>query len=159
MLIGKVATVSEEWYKNVLINGLKDNITYFDYWTNGWIPNPEENEPIDRLEIYYQGNLVMSGRYKGANKLSPQEVYNQWKLNPQTIGLDSNSTYNDFKDILKKCFDTVPIELGNLYFDVDSVNANVDKGLAQRGIVIPSKITRVPEKKSNANSRIVYERS
>lgn len=163
MVIGQVSTVSIDWIKHVAI-GLTKGIEDFDYWTNGWTPN---EEVIDRLEVFYEGNMILAGEYNNADKCTHTVLFNNYNKLPnclEAIGVLTGSNINDFEKILTQSFGLVPNELGNLYFKVDSITPTLATILKSNGvdinsIKIPPTIKSATDKKIDKKiRRIVYEK-
>lgn len=157
MLIGKVKTITLEWWSNVLL-GMTKGTAEFDYWTSGWIPDRD----IDRIEVYYEGDRVLSGEVINCYKNTPDKVYNHYKNTPDSIGLNfRNNTLNDFKDLLKKPFKKTPEEIGNIIFKVDYVSKKTLQAILSKksddlNIEIGELETKSEDRKK-LQSRIVYE--
>ncbi|MBE6069350.1 MAG: hypothetical protein E7211_16925 [Clostridium lundense] len=118
MLVGKVKTITPEWLDNVLL-GVINGITEVDYWTSGWVPQKN----FDRLEVYYQGDQVLSGTFVNCFKDTPHEVYKYYQNKPHSIGLNSiTNNLTEFENLLKIPFGVKPAEIGNIIFNVDSIS-------------------------------------
>lgn len=159
MIIGKVRTITDEWWKNVIIGVMTGKTNEVDYWTSGWTPGVEN---VDIIEVYYQGTRVISGRFKEAYKASPSIVHNNYITRPYSIGLDNTKNkLNDFEKLLKFPFKTVPDEIGNIVFEIQAVSDDIIKGFKERGYQISKNITPLEKKEwdnsKKLNSHIVYE--
>lgn len=156
MPTGMVATVSEQWYINVL-KSISIGVTEIDYWTNSWLPDKKQN--VSRLEVYYQGDLFLAGDIVDQYKATPNEVFKKNNKRLYTIGLQPQNNIKDFLQMLDNSFrNGYGHKIGNIIFDVDSISSAVIKGLRSKGFKIPYKIKALPPQKANQPIRkIVYK--
>lgn len=147
MTIGMVVTVSDNWYKNVLL-GISKGAIEIDYWTNGWLPDAKRN--VNRLEVYYQGTLILVGDVVDKYKETPVNVFYKYRNNLYAIGLQPQDKIDDFKKMLDNAFrkDCKP-EIGNIIFQVDGISSAIINGLRNNGINIPNGIRSLPQQKIN----------
>jgi len=130
MGIGMVVSVSDNWYKNVF-QGIGKGITVIDYWTNGWLP--DEKKEVDRIEVYCESKLILAGDFINAHKDSPDDVFNKYRNNLYTIGLQPGDTIDQFEKMLDSAFrkDREP-KIGNILFHVDGISSLMIERLRAR---------------------------
>jgi hypothetical protein len=156
MPIGMVVTVSDQWYRNVLI-GISKGVIEIDYWTNGWLPDVKKN--ANRLEVYYQGALILEGDIVDEYKETPANVFYKYQNNLYAIGLQPQDNINNFQQMLDSAFrKACEPEIGNIIFQVDGISSTIINGLRSKGINIPNGIKALPQQNANQTiNKITYK--
>jgi|GEM_PF-2287733 hypothetical protein len=152
MATGLVVTISAEWYKNVLSCIEKGGVD-IDYWTNGWLPDEKVNN-VERLEVYYENQMVLGGEILYMEKDTPINIFNKFKRNLESIGVGNRNKYEDFERILNEAFSSELNEkIGNIVFRVDTISSEIADGLKKRGVNIPNSI-RKEKKELDCDTKI-----
>lgn len=159
MIIGKVRTITDEWWRNVIRSVLLGQITEINYWTSGWTPDRDD---IDEIEVYYEGLRVIRGKFITSYKDSPYRVQKKYSRNPASIGLTiSKNNLPAFEKLLKYPFGNIPGEIGNIIFEVEAVSESIIKKAKADGWTINNDLKILEPKEcedvKKVNSRIVYE--
>lgn len=136
-----VNNLNRQWYLNNKKRFENEDINskIVNYWTNNWIPDKNKIKPGDKITFGENLKGYAYGVFVEAKKMSIEEAYITYK---EINGLPNNATLDDFIDMVRSTFKSVPKS-----FDKDyEIGCIIVDNIKYESCIL----------KSKPNSKIVY---